>query len=434
MADIEQKIRAVFEADTSKLDAALDKSEAKAKAAGNAMSVPIAPPPPLATTPASTGQRPDDAITSIQRELAQARQPGPDVAASAAAVQASLALADEASRATFDADEVEKFGEEIDKTGDKTKSLKQRFLDFSESADKNILSVKRATMDLVEVFGIGALAVGGIAAAISALNEISLQKIRDEIARLGSSASFLLEQLGGALGETKAAKALEQSSEVATMNANAEEAENLARATKDPKARARLESRAKNMRNEASFRARGFASERETELIDETRAAALSGLQERKQAEIDLIEFRRQHEVAGREAAHLQGIAENTTGPFDFDVGGIGTLQAIKQGLIEADIRRLESQLRDFPEDTYNDMLASADAQSIARDAKNASALAQLNNPEVKVDARGARITINERITTNDPARLAGATLVGAYRSLVRHPIRSALMAPTGRP
>jgi hypothetical protein len=45
------------------------------------------------------------------------------------------------------------------------------------------------------------------------------------------------------------------------------------------------------------------------------------------------------------------------------------------------------------------------------------------NKVEIKQDNRGSRITLSQRIETNDPSQLAGATLVGAFTGAFVRPM-----------
>lgn len=435
MANVEQKIMAVFEADTSRLDAAIEKTEAKARGAAANMRVPLEPASVSGPVSPSVRAPAIDPIAALERELAQTRGPGSGagLADSALGVQRTQAVAAEAAQATFATEEIEKFGAELEKADGKAKSLRDRFIEFGDAADKEIGAVKRAAGDLFDVVGIGAAVFGGLYAAVEALNEISLQKIRDEIDRLGNTARFLMDQLGEGLTESKEAKQLGRASEVATMNANADEVAAQARATKDPKERARLEGLAGRMRNEAGLRQRMFDSETESEQIAKTRANAEAGIEDRIRTEIELADLKRQRDALSVRLAQEEQVTKEGRRGAVILPRDLVPIRA-EEGWLTAEIRTLESTLAEFPEGTYDSMLESAEKQEMARVAKDAAAVAAVNNPEIKVDARNARITINEKITTSDPSRLAGQTLVSAYRAVVRHPLRSSVMAPTGRP
>lgn len=72
------------------------------------------------------------------------------------------------------------------------------------------------------------------------------------------------------------------------------------------------------------------------------------------------------------------------------------------------------------------------DTERLAKDAlENATEFRWKDDTEVKVNVGSARITVNQRITTNDPAQLAGATLLGAFRGLVKQTLTSSVLSPS---
>lgn len=77
-------------------------------------------------------------------------------------------------------------------------------------------------------------------------------------------------------------------------------------------------------------------------------------------------------------------------------------------------------------DDGWGNMFASKKWLKLPQMVVNAGVLAttDLNfKAPPNVDARGSRITVNQKITTNDPSRIAGATLVGAFTGAFQRPL-----------